>query len=171
MARRSTQIEDALSIDALRALLRYDAETGHFWWLHSSPKRDMSKPAGFDNSSGYLLIRIGQSRYLAHRLAWFYVYETWPQELDHINRDRSDNRLCNLRLATRSENMANSDGWSESALGVKNVHRHRSGFAVQIFRDGKNVFRKQFRCLGQAVKARNDMLYSLSLSNTQEPSK
>lgn len=158
MARRSTQIEGALSIEALRSLLRYDPETGHFWWLQASPKRDMSKPAGFGNGRGYLLIRIGIHRYLAHRLAWFFVYGQWPQELDHINRDRSDNRLCNLRTATRSENMTNSSGWAESTLGVKNVSRHRSGFRVQISRNGLNVLDKQYHCLGQAVKERNVML-------------
>src|SRR5437879_6159817 len=131
MANRSLYIENALSLVALRSMLRYDPETGFLWWRHPAPKRDISKPAGFGNGNGYLSLRIGSNRYLAHRVAWFYVYGEWPQEIDHINRNRCDNRLCNLRSSSRTENMINSNGWSTSTLGVKNISQCRSGFRVQ----------------------------------------
>ena len=95
--------------EKLKERLQYNPDTGIFFWLNGWRK---GNPAGSKNNRGYLLIKLvangGRKDYLAHRLAWLYVYGVWPSEIDHINRDRSDNRLVNLRLANRSQTRMNS---------------------------------------------------------------
>ena len=86
----------------LQELLHYDPETGVF-----------VNKKGVEIGSiknGYLLISLCGKGYRAHRLAWAYVYGTWlPAEIivDHINCDRKDNRIANLRLVNHRENMQN----------------------------------------------------------------
>jgi hypothetical protein len=57
--------------------------------------------------------------YLAHHLAWYYLFAEWPDEIDHKNGLRGDNRLDNLRVARRFQNNGNSDGWSQ----IKRTHK------------------------------------------------
>lgn len=89
--------------------IAYDPETGAFTRLISRSR----SPAGSRcdtslDSHGYPRVRVGGEEYRAHRLAWFMVHGWWPPaDIDHINRIRNDNRLCNLRCATRQENMLN----------------------------------------------------------------
>lgn len=103
-----TRSKTDLSYSRLRELLSYDQETGIFRWLVKRP-RSKSEVAGYRNNGGYTQIGIDGKIYMAHVLAWFYVHERWPaNQLDHRNRDRSDNRIDNLRLASGSENCGNS---------------------------------------------------------------
>lgn len=90
--------------------LRYEPDTGHFFWLQKGgAARKMGVPAGSVSSNGYVQICFKRRFWSAHRLAWFIHYGTWPvDDLDHINRVRTDNRICNLRPATRSQNAANT---------------------------------------------------------------
>lgn len=89
----------------LRSLLRYDVDTGRFAWAICVGRRFKSgDQAGSKHRHGYIVIRIRRKPYMAHRLAWLYVHGTWPIEIDHINGERDDNRLCNLRNCTRRQN-------------------------------------------------------------------
>lgn len=105
-------MENVDSIEAqteLKALLDYDPETGIFRWKVS--RRGKVKPgqiAGNVQAMGYRYVPFRGRLIGAHRLAWLYVYGRWPtHDIDHINRVRDDNRIANLREATRSENMRN----------------------------------------------------------------
>lgn len=93
----------------LRKALTYDPSTGLFHWLIAPSHR--AKPgdaAGCVRSDGYARIQLFGKKYLAHRLAWFYVMGEWPSaEVDHEDGDGSNNRWRNLRLATRRVNMQN----------------------------------------------------------------
>ena len=96
--------------DDIRRCLSYDPETGTLTWrvtLSSTGK--VGSIAGCLNALGYRVIRVNRKLYLGHRIAWLLHHGEWPErDIDHINMDKGDNRLVNLRLATRSQNVANS---------------------------------------------------------------
>jgi len=95
-------------IKTIRSLLDYDPDTGIFRWKVTGTGRKVSQIAGGINNEGYLKIGINYRIYFAHRLAWLIYYGYLPKELDHINRNKSDNRICNLRECNRSQNNANT---------------------------------------------------------------
>lgn len=98
-----------LSADVLRDLLRYEPETGLFYWSRPPKAHPRLKEyAAGGISTGYVMIKMFEKKYKAHRLAWLYVYGEWPDgDIDHINGCPIDNRIANLRIATNPENQAN----------------------------------------------------------------
>jgi len=98
-------------------LLHYNLETGLFHWAKSRPKVKEGNPAGCLDHNGYIRIEVGGKTYAAHRLAWFYINKEWPSnEIDHINRNKSDNRIENLRQAQHGQNRANSKTTNKHGL-------------------------------------------------------
>jgi hypothetical protein len=93
----------------LRELLDYNAETGVFTWRVSRQGHcKAGSAAGARRHDGYIRICVDQRRVWGHRLAWFYVHGEWPsQQIDHINGNPSDNRMCNLRDVAPRTNMEN----------------------------------------------------------------
>ena len=86
-----------------KELWDYDQETGLFFWVEA-PARFMKAGdvAGCSDREGYVVIVKSCKQYRAHRLAWLYVHGRWPKdEINHIDGDRSNNRLTNLREGTR----------------------------------------------------------------------
>lgn len=99
-----------MPLEELHTILRYNHESGGMTWLVNSPRVRAGSIAGTVNSYGYVVIKIRGQLYKAHRIAWFMSTGIWPDralEIDHINQIKGDNRLCNLRLVTRSENQKN----------------------------------------------------------------
>jgi hypothetical protein len=116
-----------LTQERLKELLSYDQGTGHFTWLITDRRKVAGAKAGYLDGDGYVRIKIDGSRYLAHRLAWLYQFGSFPKhELDHADRNRSNNLISNLREASDSQNAANRCSTS-NRLGMKGVYkRHAS---------------------------------------------
>lgn len=156
------------SPDMLRQLFRYEQETGKLYHAarptHSfaaGPRqknaaaiwnaRQAGKEAGGISNHGYLRVSINGRLYLAHRIAWAMVTGAWPSgDLDHINGDRTDNRISNLRIAPPRENNRNLSRREDNASGVTGVARARGKWRAYI--EGTNL--GHFATLEAAISAR-----------------
>jgi hypothetical protein len=167
------------SPDMLRQLLRYDAETGAFTWREKLPDqvdaaqettrvriarnwnaRFAGKPA-FMNVSlrGYHTGVIERVRHYAHRVAWAMHHGEWPQdEIDHINGDRLDNRMCNLRVASRSDQMKNLGRQARNKTGFLGIwwDEARQNYQAYIRANGRKISLGRFATLDAARQARLD---------------
>lgn len=89
-------------------VLDLNEETGQFYWKISSGKAAVGKKAGVINGQGYVQIRYRNVTYLAHRLVWLFLKGEYPAGLlDHKDRNRSNNRITNLREVTSQQNQTN----------------------------------------------------------------
>lgn len=137
MAKPNLIKENALTTERLRELLRYDPETGIFTWKAHTGQGVHTKSgdiAGHLHSRKYIHIQVGNVIYKAHRLAWLYVTGTWPVEnIDHINGNRSDNRIDNLREATDAENIQNQrHATIKNASGIMGVRKGSASWHARI---------------------------------------
>jgi hypothetical protein len=125
----------------LMAVLDYDADTGIFLWKRSISRRvRVGERAGAINTKGYRQITIDGVPYVAHRLVWLITYDKWPTEqLDHINGDRDDNRVANLRQASQTQNKANGGAYRNNTSGYRGVswHKRRKRWIAHIRVGGK----------------------------------
>lgn len=154
----------------IKECLDYNSETGAFFWKvrplwHFKSERRQrifnsvypKKPCGHLSEEGYLVIRLNGFLYKAHRLAWLYVHGSMPTEwLDHINRNRFDNRICNLRLASATLNAQNASVRNDNTSGVQGVswHKASSKWVVQISKKGKPTHIGLFATIDEATEAR-----------------
>lgn len=131
--------------EQLKSVLHYDAPTGVFRWRHGGKshagKRLPWAVAGTPHNFGYIVIGINRKRYLAHRLAWLYVYGEMPSKvIDHKNGNRDDNRIENLRDVSHQINCQNQRG-----VGSRNT----SGYLGVSWRKDKNVWRASINVNGR----------------------
>lgn len=130
---RIDRVKPIPSLQRVRELVDYNPETGATVWKVRPLRpgnehhdkiwnaRFPGTPVGFDNV-GYLATSIDGERYLVHRLCWFLYYGSWPsKDIDHINGNKRDNRIVNLRLATDSQNLCNGKLRKDSTSGFKGV--------------------------------------------------
>lgn len=146
-----------LTAERLRQVLRYEPTTGLFTWILPSSIRVKPGDTAGSPTKGYVSIGVDGREYRAHRLAWLYVNGTWPStaDLDHINEDKSDNRIANLREASRSENMANVTAWKNNTSGYKGVtyNRRNDRWVAQTKKDKRPIFIGSFRTAEEAHAA------------------
>lgn len=141
-----TRLKTSLSARRLRELLNYNPATGIFTWRRDADGRQNPyagrERAGSLRPTGYRAICVDYELYQEHRLAWLYVHGAWPSEhIDHINRDTSDNRISNLRQASRGQNLANMKCHKDSASGYKGASFHkRLGWFARICVNRKHHF-------------------------------
>lgn len=131
-----------LTAKRLREVLIYDPQTGHFFWRQKRSHFRAGDRAGTPKE-GYTKIAIDGRQYRAARLAWLFVYGRFPDSpLDHINRNRADDRIANLREATQSQNNANASIRSDNASGYRGVYfcARTQRWAAKIQRDGRCSF-------------------------------
>lgn len=122
--------------DRLKELVSYDKNTGK---LFSKVKRGNIK----ENSElrgekdGYQYIQIDGEKYYGHRLAWFYVYKEWPYIIDHINGNKLDNRIENLRNVSLVENARNAAVKKNTKSKYRGVSFSHGRWVAYIRFDGK----------------------------------
>ena len=108
--------------EQLAAKLNYDPLNGELTWKGSG------KIAGWI-SNGYK--RVGKHSVYAHRIAYFIMTGKWPKEVDHINRNKLDNRWENLRDCSHKQNTRNLSKRS-SKTGVRGVSQHPNGWDIRV---------------------------------------
>ena len=118
--------------------LDYDRATGIFSWNKSVSNKPSGRVAGAVRPNGYICVSVGGRKWYAHRLAWFLVYGEEPQgQIDHINGDRADNRISNLRVVTCSENLENQRRpRSNNSSGFLGVVRKGNRWGARITKAG-----------------------------------
>lgn len=130
--------------NTLKTLLRYEPETGVFTRkVSTSNCVKAGDIVGTLDGGGYLQTCIDGRRYKLHRLAWLYVTGAWPeQQIDHIDGVRTNNRFCNLREATQSENMRNIRKHADNNSGFKGVfwHSQSKRWRASIMANGKKRY-------------------------------
>lgn len=133
-----------LTVARLKELLTYHPAIGVFTWnMKPNPSTRIGAVAGHVERNGYRRIRLDRVNFLAHRLAIFYVSGAWPRaDVDHINGQRDDNRLSNLREAEKFENQQNRpmDPKNTSGFPGVSVSKRDGKFRADIQLQGKHVF-------------------------------
>ena len=130
-----------LTQSRLKEILIYDQEAGLFRRKIDVGGAKIGDIAGTDNGDGYLKIRVDGKSYKAHRLAWLYVMGRWPEkDIDHINGVRCDNRIVNLREATRAENKQNTRTANvNNGSGMLGAVRRNDRWQAKIRVNGKQL--------------------------------
>ena len=135
-----------LTQDLVKHYFNYDPETGIFIRKITTAKSSkIGEIAGGKDQKGYIRIRILNKKYRAHKLAWLYMYGNYPEQIDHINGIKDDNRISNLRLADNFINSQNKRKLLKSnKSGYMGVHfdNNIKMFRARIGHKGKNI------CLG-----------------------
>ena len=118
----------SLSQRRLKEVLRYIPETGIFiWTARTKGRRVCGAVAGVKTQRGYISIQVDGTGYQAHRLAYLYRLNVWPDEIDHIYHDKSDNRWSRIRDVSHSENMKNRTLNANNSSGIMGIALTRNG--------------------------------------------
>jgi hypothetical protein len=146
--------EAQVTHDQLLRLLSYDPATGAFTWR----RVQAGDTAGWRGASGYWIVRVDGLAYQAHRLAWFYTNGAWPPyEVDHIDGKKTNNRLANLRPASRAQNARNAVSQRRSKSGVRGVYpcAVTGLWLSQVTVGGIRHYVGRFADIAEATAARN----------------
>lgn len=152
---------------AIASRVKYCPKTGKFTWLY----RDNPAPANWNSiyagkecghmsKNGYVYLTVsldGQYKHiLAHRVAWYIMFGEVPKhQIDHINGNRTDNRIVNLREATPGQNSRNTKLSVRNSSGFSGVHWYKSRRKWQTYTDyqGKRFFLGYYDNKDEAISA------------------
>jgi hypothetical protein len=164
---------EAPTQERIKEILLYDQETGLFTWK-ARPRSEfpsdrawnafntnfVGKVAGYTSDDGYIRVKTTTFSARAHRLAWLYTYGSWPIEIDHIDGNRSNNSLLNLREVNRRENSRNRCVRSDNTTGAVGVYRDEKNKSGERWNatisdpEGKRILLGRFVHYEDAVFAR-----------------
>lgn len=135
----------------------FEHEAGNLIWKIENPNAKRGYVAGCLDKRGYRFIRVDDKLYTAHRLVWFYHNGYFPEnDIDHINRNKDDNRIENLREVSRSCNNRNTGNHCTNKSGVKGVHwfKRTNKWKVEISVMNKSRYLGYYNDFDEAVLAR-----------------
>lgn len=134
--------------EELHRLFNYYPETGIVTWRYSKYKSLINKRAGSNTKRGYRNINYNKQHYREHRIIWVWMsgFDPCDLEVDHVNRIPDDNRWINLRLASRSQNVANSDIRSTNKSGYRGVYynKKKRKYDARIIYNNQLIFLGNF---------------------------
>ena len=145
--------------EGLKEFLSYAPDTGLFVWRVTKGNKSINSAAGTIVRGGYIRIGLNGKYYMAHRLAWLYVYGEFPtQYLDHINGVTNDNRIENLREATNQENQYNQGVCKANKSGYKGVSWRKGNkkWVASGYANSKSIFLGYFNTPEEASEAYNE---------------
>ena len=148
-----------LTQQRLQELLVYQRDTGVFTNRVSRGPAKKGKISGCVKKKGYRYITVDGKSYRAHRLAWLYCYGEWPKDqIDHVDGDRQNNRIQNLRDVDDTGNRRNSKRQANNTTGVTGVQKrkHLRKWNARIKVDGRSIHLGYFNSLEEAAKARKE---------------
>jgi hypothetical protein len=144
-----------LTQDLLRALFELQLDGQLLRKVTTNPRAPAHAYSGSPNKAGYLRTRVLGKLYYNHHLVWFLHHGAWPSALDHINGNRADNRLENLRICNQQQNMHNARKRSDSETGVKGVNWRptKNKYRARIVVNRKEIRLGHYDTLEEAQRA------------------
>lgn len=168
-------------IEDLRRCLTYDQSTGMLRW-NSRPREDFKFDWTFENwnskwagkevdsigNTGYYRFSLNYKRYLAHRAIIAMTYGYWPSVVDHLDGDKLNNRLSNLRATTQAVNMMNKSGYKNNTSGVTGVHKRKDNgkYSASVVLNGKRKHLGTFDTIEEAIRVREEELSERGFSSS-----
>jgi len=142
----------------LQEVLDYEPLTGLFRWkVQRGSRGKIGSIAGSPHKNGYVVIRVFDKKYLAHRLAFMWMVGCFPNEgTDHLNHIKNDNRWNNLRECSNEENMKNRPLSPKNKTGQHGVRFKKNLWEAQITLKGKTIYLGGFLEFHEAVNARKN---------------
>lgn len=145
-----------INLKQLKESLEFNPLTGNFSWKVSPCNRiQIGDIAGSIDKNGYIIVRINKKAYYAHRLAWFYYYEEWPnKDIDHRDLNKINNKIKNLRLATKPQNAYNTAISKRNTSGFKGVSQNKitKRWMAQLIFEGERIYLGYFSTPEEAYK-------------------
>jgi len=120
----------------------FEYKDGNLYWKKRlSQRAKIGDKAGYLRKDGYVNIRINNKNYKAHRLVFVFHHDYMPEFIDHIDGNKANNKIENLRSATKAQNRMNISLQSNSKSGIKNVNWHKktNKWIVQLGINGKKL--------------------------------
>ena len=152
----------------------FDYRDGELYWKERIKSDiDISKPAGYILKDGYRAIQIKGKKYKAHRLIWKYQHGKDPKEfIDHIDGNRLNNNIKNLRESTRQQNGFNRGPQKNNKIGIKGVRKFGNKYRATIIVNGKNKHLGMFFTIEEArlvrEEAENKLFKEFSVLNRDD---